>query len=379
MALGRRTALSRTPPREGGAESCAERAANAQPAAIATESLRRGARANSPSARAGFTGSGAAPLGERCWDEFDLDLDAVDIGSDDMAKAVSFTLGRLASGERSATGTLTEEFRTQIVLTARRIARLRAAIQGGNMGVVFQPIIALASLQLHHHEMLARFQRNTSPAETIRFAEQVGMVEEIDLTMCRHALAILGVRASEPLDLAVNISGKSLGSDSFVEALMQLLKPEARLAKQILFEITESTAITDLPRVERIISELRRRGYRICLDDFGAGASSFTYLQALSVDFVKIDGSYVGRMHESAKDRAILKSMVALCRDLGVGVIAEMVERVDQAQALLEMGIRYGQGYLFGRPSSTLSGFPAPLTTATLPSPLPTPHRANLA
>jgi len=84
-------------------------------------------------------------------------------------------------------------------------------------------------------------------------------------------------------------------------------------------------------------------------------------------------------MHESAKDRAILKSMVALCRDLGVGVIAEMVERVDQAQALLEMGIRYGQGYLFGRPSSTLSGFPAPLTTATLPSPLPTPHRANLA
>jgi EAL domain-containing protein (putative c-di-GMP-specific phosphodiesterase class I) len=137
------------------------------------------------------------------------------------------------------------------------------------------------------------------------------------------------------------------------------------LSKQILFEITETTAMSDLQRVDRILVTLRKAGYRICLDDFGAGASSFPYLQALTIDFAKIDGGYIARMRDSAKDRAILRAIVVMCRDLGVGVIAEMVERVDQARDLLEMGIAYGQGYLFGRPSPSLTAYAPAIGNAT--------------
>jgi EAL domain-containing protein (putative c-di-GMP-specific phosphodiesterase class I) len=215
--------------------------------------------------------------------------------------------------------------------------------------------------------MLARFDQHKSPFEMIQFAEKVGMIEEIDLAMCQRALLTLEDYAGQPVNLAVNISGRSLDSDMFVEALTKLLQPHATLSRHLLFEITESNAMSDLQRAERILASLRRQGYRVCLDDFGSGASSFPYLQALSLDFVKIDGSYVSRMRDSAKDRAIVKAMVAMCQDLGIGIIAEMVERVDQAEELLKMGIRYGQGFLFGRPSPSLATF-VPRLGHTLPA-----------
>lgn len=286
-----------------------------------------------------------------------VDLEAPGITSDDAAKALAFTLGRFASAstEEFSIASLAHGFRAQISETVNRISHLKAATNTDKMKVVFQPIVALDTNLLHHYEMLARFDRNKSPYEMIQFAEKVGMIEEIDLTMCQRAIETLLDLEGSPVDLAVNISGRSLGSDLFVEAMMKLFEPHAKLSKQLLFEITESTAITDLQRVERILTTLRKTGYRICLDDFGAGASSFPYLQALSIDFAKIDGGYISRMRDSAKDRAILKAMVVMCHDLGIGVIAEMIERVDQARDLLEMGIGYGQGYLFGHPSPSLT------------------------
>lgn len=283
--------------------------------------------------------------------------DALGLGPDDAAKALAFALGRftVADTKEFSLTSLMRDFRAQIAETMQRIAQLRGASRAGKFQVAFQPIVALGSLMLHHHEMLARFEPDASPAAMIHFAERIGMIEEIDLAMCRRAIALLIDRDASPLDVAINISGKSLDSDMFVDALLKLLAPHPGLARQILFEITESTAIVDLVRVERILAVLRKAGHRICLDDFGAGASSFSYLQALSVDFVKIDGGYVARMRNSARDRAILKAMVTLCHDLGVGVIAEMIERVDQAHTLMEMGIGYGQGYLFGRPAAALS------------------------
>ena len=291
--------------------------------------------------------------------EVGVDIDAAGLTSDDATRALAFTLSRFTTGrnEDFSITSLAEGFRAQISDTVSRISRLKAATNTSKMTVAFQPIVALESRLLHHHEMLARFDRNKSPFEMIQFAEKVGMIEEIDLTMCQRAIATLLEINGTRVDLAVNISGKSLDSDIFIEALTKLLEPHANLSRQILFEITESTAMSNLQRVERILAGLRKAGHRICLDDFGAGASSFPYLQALSVDFVKIDGGYVARMRESAKDRAILKAMVTMCRDLGIGMIAEMIERVEQAEDLLEMGITHGQGFLFGRPVASLSAY----------------------
>ncbi len=299
--------------------------------------------------------------------ETGVELDTSDLTSNDAARALAFTLSRFAAAksEDFSIASLAEGFRTQISETVSRISRLKAATSVSTMTVAFQPIVALDTSLLHHHEMLARFERNKSPFEMIQFAEKVGMIEEIDLAMCQRAITTLLDLEGPPLSLAVNISGRSLDSDIFVEALRKLFEPQAKLSKQILFEITESTAMSDLSRIDRILVSLRKAGYRICLDDFGAGASSFPYLQALTIDFAKIDGGYVTRMRDSAKDRAILKAMVGMCHDLGIGVIAEMIERVDQAQDLLAMGIGYGQGYLFGRPAASLTAYSPALRNST--------------
>jgi EAL domain-containing protein (putative c-di-GMP-specific phosphodiesterase class I) len=100
------------------------------------------------------------------------------------------------------------------------------------------------------------------------------------------------------------------------------------------------------------VRQLREDGHFVCLDDFGAGAASFPYLQALEIDYVKIDGAYVKALQTQGqdRDRAILKGMVWLCKELNIGTVAEMVETEDQARLLLDFGIDYGQGYLFGRP-----------------------------
>lgn len=280
-------------------------------------------------------------------------LDVGDLTPEDAARALSFTLGRFVSspaGEFSI-ATLADGFRSQISDTVGRISRLKLAVLEQTIQLAFQPIVRLATGEVHHYEMLARFEPDASPFEMIQFAERIGMIEEVDLAICQRAITVLERLQNKNIKIAVNISGRSLGGDAFVEALGELLALHPKLRRRIFFEITESMGIGDLPRAGRVLAALREAGHRICLDDFGAGASCFPYLQALPVDFVKIDGAYVGRIVASPRDRAILKAMVALCRDLEVGTIAEMIEHSEQVKALASFGVAFGQGYLFGRPS----------------------------
>ena len=116
-----------------------------------------------------------------------------------------------------------------------------------------------------------------------------------------------------------------------------------------MFEITESTTIQDLDMVNHFIRILQDEGYKVCLDDFGAGSASFQYLHQLNVDYVKIDGSYTRKLLSSERDAIMLKNLSQMCMDLNIKVIAEMVEQEEQAERLRNMGIGYGQGYLFGK------------------------------
>ena len=248
-----------------------------------------------------------------------------------------------------------------VVETVDRISQVRSSISKERLNIVFQPVVALGDRRLHHFEVLSRFEGERSPAELVQFAEGVGMIEELDLTVCQSVLAYMDAwQEGSELRLAVNLSGRSLGSDAFIAALQALLKPRSD-QDQLLFEITETTEIADLPRAQRVIQDLRRSGHKVCLDDFGAGAASFPYLQALTIDFVKIDGAYIGRMLDTVRDHAILKAMVGLCGDLKVATIAEMIETQAQAERLTRLGVKYGQGFLFGRPA------PSPAIPGALP------------
>lgn len=119
-----------------------------------------------------------------------------------------------------------------------------------------------------------------------------------------------------------------------------------------MFELTESAAITDPEPVANLIERLRKMTYKVCLDDFGSGAAAFHYLRAFSFDYVKIDGIYI--RSTGRRDQSILKGMAALCQELGVTSVAEMIESKMQAERLQRLGINLGQGYYFGRPTPNL-------------------------
>src|SRR5262249_37678626 len=117
-----------------------------------------------------------------------------------------------------------------------------------------------------------------------------------------------------------------------------------------------------------LVSRLRQRGFRVCLDDFGAGSSSFHYLNSFPVDFVKIDGKYVKNAIDSPRDRAFLKAMAQLCHDLDTATIAEMIETDAQAQLMRDLGVGYGQGYLFGKPAPEMTVVAKTELSQTLPA-----------
>jgi EAL domain-containing protein (putative c-di-GMP-specific phosphodiesterase class I) len=267
---------------------------------------------------------------------------------------------RFAEEEHSTEiASMTDALQVLVDQTVNRVAKLRSTITGQRLTLQYQPIVSIADRSLHHFEALARFP-DAAAGPTIAFAESVGLVQDVDLMVAQKAIdELLAPTAKPDLRIAVNMSAASLGSDIFVAAFRKLVNHYGSVAPRLLIEVTESSTITDLERAARILSDLRARGQVICLDDFGAGAASFPYLQALPVDFVKIDGSYIKRLGQSRRDDAILRGMVGLSRDIGVKTIAEMVETVEQANQILALGIDFGQGYLFGRPENTPAYAPA--------------------
>lgn len=282
-----------------------------------------------------------------------LSLDDPMLDEEKRLKAVRFVINRfVAQGVAAdAPQNLAQAFETMVTDTLNQINSLSATMRDDAFGLLYQPIVSMAEGTLHHFEVLARFEPDRSPFEKIQFAEQVGLIESFDLLVCKRAARLIQA-APRPVALAVNISGRSLSSGIFVDALLALLAANNDIASSLLLEVTESAELEDLTRADHIIQAIRRQGFAVCLDDFGAGASSFRYLQALTVDHVKLDGAYVSRIGQSRRDDALLKSMIGLCHDLGVETIAEMVETPEQEKALSRLGVTYGQGWYYGRPTS---------------------------
>ncbi len=128
---------------------------------------------------------------------------------------------------------------------------------------------------------------------------------------------------------------------------MTASRPEER--KRLIVEVTESAALSDVEAANRRLGGLRAAGIKVCIDDFGAGAASYDYLRRLSVDTVKIDGSFVQGLESDPRARTLIGHLVELCRSLKVETIAEMIETEAAADVLREIGVDLGQGWLFGK------------------------------
>ena len=236
--------------------------------------------------------------------------------------------------------------------TVKRVVEVRETVSNDDIELNFQPIVDLKTGAVHHYEVLSRLKNGQSPFDLVCFAEQVGLIADFDLMVCRRVVAMLDAYERRGMPLAVNLSARSMESRAFGQALIALLGRFPRMRGQLKFELTESAAITDPEPVDLLIRALRKRSYKVCLDDFGSGAAAFHYLRAFSFDYVKIDGMYV--RSTGRRDHGILKGMAALCHELGVVSVAEMIETKVQADRLKRLGIDLGQGYFYGRPLPSL-------------------------
>lgn len=306
-----------------------------------------------------------------------LDMKLDGVSEADAARALVYTIHRFSRqrGHPLTVEALSSGLAGRLDSTAKQMASVRSLIVGDHFAPHFQPIVQLKTRRTSHFEALVRFARSDldlEPYEFIRFAEEVGLIAEFDIAMCRRVFDdLVGATEANRVNwpIAVNISGRSLEEPWFRSALKELLAAHPALRRYLMIEITESMALTDLPATNSFIQELRAEGHKVCLDDFGVGAVAFDYLRALEVDFVKIDGSYVRDAMASRKGGHFLKAIGGLCRDLGVATVAEMIEEEAQVPFLIACGIDYGQGHLFGRPNAKL------IPTDPLPTARPVARR----
>ncbi len=285
-------------------------------------------------------------------------LSADGLSPEDAARALVYAVNRFAE-QGSANFTITnlhEGIAACVEDTVARITNLRGDINGKRIDLHFQPIVELTSRELHHYEALARFPGGASPYETIVFAEQIGMVQELDLAICQKVIEFVEQNSLDisPIEVAMNLSAQSIESGVFITVMRKMLSKLGKRRGRVLLEITESAQIKDYETVSKVVQQLRQDGHRVCLDDFGAGDSNFNYLRMFEIDFVKIDGVYVRDVMRSKRDQAFIRAIARLCQEIKVGTVAEFVEDEKQAGSLKNLGVDLGQGYLFGKPSQKL-------------------------
>lgn len=236
---------------------------------------------------------------------------------------------------------------------------LRGALKRGELSVHFQPQVEIASGALVGMEALARWMHPrlglVSPARFIPVAEEIGIVAEIGDWVLEQACAQLAAWRARGLlvpVMSVNVSVQQLERDSLTEALGRVLSRNALAPGDLELEVTESMLMAGSRRSQRAMTEISRLGVRLAVDDFGTGYSSLGRLSRMPIDRLKIDGSFVRDIGRDGKDEAIARAIIGLGQDLGLEVVAEGVERPEQAAFLDREGCRYAQGYLFGRPAA---------------------------
>lgn len=283
-----------------------------------------------------------------------IEGDAVDLSEREIIRAVSYTLEKFTeTGGDVSIGSFGDAYSLAFAETQDMIKKLKYAIDRKTFNMAFQPIVKFSNHELHHYELLARPPENFGKKnifEIIQFTEEIGLNNQFDFSMCALGAEFINknIKMNNYVSLAVNFSGASIQDTAFVKEVLDKLKGFPGMDRWLAIEITESSKILDLDTAAKSIKELRDKGYVVCLDDFGAGASGYQYLRELEVDYVKIDGIYVRELREDKNSEAFIKSMVNLCKDLNIRTIAEFVEDDVQERMLKNIGVDFGQGWLFG-------------------------------
>jgi diguanylate cyclase (GGDEF)-like protein/PAS domain S-box-containing protein len=243
--------------------------------------------------------------------------------------------------------------------THRRIhwaKKLRDALDEDRLVLFQQPVVQLKDRKTMHHEVLLRIRdedgRHILPGNFIELAESLSLIQEIDTRVVEKLLVHLREhgRSDEKLRYFVNLSRVSISDQHWIRGMTALLRGSGVNPSQLVFEITETAAMSEIDVTITFIKQLKEMGCRFALDDFGAGFSSFYYLKRFDVDYLKIDGSFIRDLATDEGSRIFVRALNDVARGLDKQVIAEWVETPEALNLLLGMGTQFGQGYLFQRP-----------------------------
>jgi diguanylate cyclase (GGDEF)-like protein len=239
----------------------------------------------------------------------------------------------------------------------RRLAEadLLRGIEAGEFEVHYQPIVDLDGGHTVGVEALVRWQHPVQglvpPAAFLDLAESLGMLPRLGGWVleeaCRQAI---GWQTRFPgFELNVNLSASQLGNPKLIDEVRAILEQTGLPPQDLVLELTESVALTDLVESARVLSALKSLGVRIALDDFGTGFSSLSHLSSLPVDVIKIDRSFVQAMPESG-DASVAEAVMHIARTFNLSPVAEGIENAEQASRLRDLACGRAQGYHFARP-----------------------------
>ncbi|HUR94327.1 MAG TPA: EAL domain-containing protein [Gemmatimonadales bacterium] len=234
-------------------------------------------------------------------------------------------------------------------------AALRAAIEGNQLTLHYQPIVNLQSGTIYGLEALLRWEHpqfgRLLPQHFIPLAEETGLIVHLGAWVlgeaCRQLHAWRRDYPEQPLSVSINISGRQLQGAGLTDALRQTLTSSGVDPSSVVLEITESVLMQQTDSVLERLQQLKALGVRLAIDDFGTGYSSLSYLQRFPIDILKIAKPFVEDVGQGADRSALARAIIGLGDTLRLQTIAEGIERAEQRSALLELGCTLGQGYHF--------------------------------
>jgi predicted signal transduction protein with EAL and GGDEF domain len=257
---------------------------------------------------------------------------------------------------------------TAAVARLRMESDLRRAVERGEFVLHYQPIVSLDTRTLKGFEALARWQRDgqiVNPADFIPLAEETGLIVPLGAWVLREACEQLAewrrrFPALPELSMSVNLSRRQLADPDLVPLLRDVLRTSGVDPASVVLEITESVIIDDRDHAHTVLGALSDTGVRLSIDDFGTGYSSLSCLRQFPLDELKVDRAFVADLQGQRDAAAVVQAVITLAHNLGLAVVAEGLERLEQVAFLQAMNCDYGQGYLFAKP------LPAPAAAALL-------------
>ncbi|MBW4638829.1 MAG: EAL domain-containing protein [Gloeocapsa sp. UFS-A4-WI-NPMV-4B04] len=251
-----------------------------------------------------------------------------------------------------------QDMHTRVVELLQLENDLRRSLERQELEIYYQPIVCLATGIITGFEALLRWQHPqrgfVSPVEFIPIAEETGMIVPIGYWVLREACHQMSVwqkhfNINLPLTISVNFSGKQFSQPDLIKQVAQILQDNDFDAHNLKVEITESVLIENADSAAGMLVQLKKLGIQVYIDDFGTGYSSLSYLHRFPIDALKIDRSFISRMNIN-NESEIVQTIMTMAHNLGMSVVAEGIETIEQLNQLKSLQCEYGQGYLFAKP-----------------------------